>query len=255
MAKKSRQTRMDRERAAELVREQERRRRRRSVLVQLGVGAVAVALVAAAVIAVLSTRDDPGAPVSGSGAPDGVRADGSYLVGEPDAPVTVEVVEDLQCPVCQQFEAAAGDLLAGYADGSDVNVAYRGVAFLDRMSSTEYSSRALNASACVMGEGPDVWSAFHRQIFVAQPPEGGTGLPDDTLVDLAGSSGADLAAVEECVDDGRYRDWVASVTAEVAADGVTATPTVLVNGQKLPSADPATIQAAVEAAVAAEGAS
>lgn len=86
--------------------------------------------------------------------------------------MTVQVVEDFQCPVCKAFEAQAGSQLAEWIAGDEVAVEYRGVAFLDNASSTQYSTRALNASACVASESPDAWLDFHTAMYEQQPEEG-----------------------------------------------------------------------------------
>lgn len=220
----------------------------RSVGLQVGVAAVLVVVVVVAVIAVLQARDGADAPAT---APAAATEQGGFVVGDPDAPVTVEVVEDFQCPACQQFEGLNADLLAQYAASGDVAVEYRGIAFLDRASSTAYSTRALNASACVMGEGEETWTAFHDALFAVQPPEGGAGLPDDVLVDLAVEAGADEDAVAGCIADGTYEAWAEDVTEAAFDGGVEGTPTVLVDGEPVASLEPAALQSAIDAAVAA----
>lgn len=230
------------------LREQQRRaERRRSVLLQGGVGLALVAVVVLATVAILSSGDEAPAP---GVAPEAVNNDGAIVVGNADAPVTVQVVEDFQCPACRAFEAAAGDLLEQYAASDDVRVEYRGIAFLDRASTTEYSSRALNASACVMSEGTEVWKEFHDQLFLQQPPEGTDGLTDQTLIDIAVQAGAEEAAVEDCITGGEFRPWVQQTTQAALEDEVSSTPTVFVDGQPLASNSPAALQAAVEEALA-----
>ena len=241
-------------RAAALARlqQEEKARKRRRTLVQAAVAALAVVLVVGVAVFVLSKQDDDsGTPATAAGgAPAAATADGAFVVGNPDAPGTVQVVEDFQCPVCRQFEDAAGDLLDSYAAGDDVKVEYRGIAFLDRASSTRYSSRSLHASACVMDEGAEVWKEFHRQLFLQQPPEGGDGLSDEQLVSIAADAGADEDAVASCVEDETYAGWVEATTDAAGDDGVTGTPTLDVDGQKLSSFDPAALQTAVEQALA-----
>jgi len=220
----------------------------RSVGLQLGVAAVLVVVVVVAVIAVLQARDDA---ADAAAAPPAATERGGFVVGAPDAPVTVEVVEDFQCPACRQFEAANAELLADYAASGDVAVEYRGIAFLDRASTTAYSTRALNASACVMAEGVETWAAFHDALFTVQPPEGGAGLPDATLVDLAVQAGAEEDAVAQCVADRTWEAWTEDVTEAAFEGGVEGTPTVLVDGEPVERLDPASLRAAVDAAVEA----
>ena len=230
-------------RAAEMMKAQQAQARRRTVMVQAGVAALVVVVVLAVTVAILRAQDG----TEPSAVPPEVDDQGALVLGNPEAAVTVQVVEDFQCPACRAFEAANGDLLRSYVEGDEVQVAYRGIAFLDRASSTDYSSRSLNASACVMAEGGDVWSRFHRSLFEQQPPEGGEGLSDDQLVRLAEAAGADEDAVRTCVDDGTYADWVASTTTQAGDDGVDGTPTVYVNGEELE--DTTALEATVDAAL------
>ncbi len=232
--------------AAQEVLEADRRRRRRNGLIQIAVVVAVVAAVIGGTVVALKGGDD--AAVAGS-APSGVTADGGYVIGNPEAPVTVQVVEDFQCPVCQQFEAVAGAMLDEYAAGDDVNVEYRGIAFLDRASSTEYSSRALNASACVIDSSDaEVWKEFHRQMYAQQPAEGGAGLRDSELIGIAEDAGAE--DVDSCIADRTWAEWVKATTDAAFDDDVDGTPTVFVNGEKTADFDPATIQAAVDEALA-----
>lgn len=239
---------------ARLKAEEKARRRKRTIL-QSVVGLVVVLLVVGGAVFLLNRQDDSGggqSPADIDGAvPAAAEDNGGFVVGNPDAKVTVTVVEDFQCPVCKGFEAAAGDLLDSYAAGDDVKVEYRGIAFLDRASSTEYSSRALNASGCVMESGADVWKEFHKQLYLQQPAEGGDGLTDDKLTEIAVAAGADESAVKPCIDDRKYADWVKAVTATAFDDdGVTGTPTLFVDGQKLNSFDPTALKSAVDQALA-----
>jgi protein-disulfide isomerase len=230
--------------AARQVLDAERARRRRTIAIQVGVVVVVVAAIIGGTVFALQSSDD--APAA---APSGVTADGGYVVGDPDAAVTVEVVEDFQCPACKSFEEASGGVLDELAETDGVNVEYRGIAFLDRASTTDYSSRALNASACVIeAADTEVWREFHRQMFLQQPPEGGAGLPDSDLVRIAEDAGAE--DVESCIRDMTFGDWVESTTDEAFDNGVSGTPTLFVNGEVVEDVSPAGIQAAVDEALA-----
>ncbi|MGD9960843.1 DsbA family protein [Nocardioides sp.] len=228
---------------AQLMREKKIRARRRTIVLQALVGLVAVIAVVATTVVVLNNRG----PGSSATPPPGLTADGAVRFGADDAPVVLQAVEDFQCPVCRQFESDAGDLLRGYREGTDVAVEYRPIAFLDRMSSTEYSSRALNASMCVLeASGKDAWLRYHQALFDNQPEEGGEGLPDSELVSMASTVGATSDDVRSCIEDRRYDDWAQETTDAAFDNGVSGTPTIFVNGSKLGGFDNATITSAVE---------
>jgi protein-disulfide isomerase len=53
------------------------------------------------------------------------------------------------------------------------------------------------------------------------------------LVAFAARAGASGTAVEQGIRDLTFGDWVATVTDQASQDGVTATPTVLVDGETL----------------------
>jgi protein-disulfide isomerase len=236
-----------RERSAALQAEQKREERRRTFLVQGGVVVAVVLVVVIATVAVLISRDDDAA---GGDAPAGFNAAGGVEVGDADAAVTLTLVEDFACPHCKQFEESNASLFEGYQSGSDVLVEYRPIAFLDRVSTDDYSSRALNAAACVVADDPDSWSSIHRLLFANQPAEGGPGLSDDQLVDLAVEAGADEASVSTCIEDGTYDGWVESTTESTMDEPFfSGTPTVLVDGEKVEDVSADGIEAAVQNAL------
>jgi protein-disulfide isomerase len=148
-------------------------------------------------------------------------------IGQANAPATVDIYLDFQCPVCRAYEQATGDTIDQLVASGAARVVYHPVAYLDRFSSTRYSSRSSAASGCAAAAG--VFVPFAKLLYANQPPENGDGLTDQKLVELGAQAGAkgDFAA---CVADGRYARWSAAVTDAASRAGVTGTPTVLVNG-------------------------
>lgn len=216
--------------------ERQRRSRRRAVRLLAG-----MLLIAAIGVAVQAQR---GSPQGGSSTPAGLDAGTGFAIGAASAPVTVEVYEDFLCPACKHFEDLSGPTLASLVKDNQVRVVYRVIAILDRASTTDYSTRAMNAAACV---GTSGFAAFHQALYAAQPAEGSAGLSDSRLTELARDAGAD-GQVAGCISGREYGHWVASATDEASRRGVNSTPTVLVNGSPLRSWAPADLLAAVEAA-------
>jgi protein-disulfide isomerase len=162
-------------------------------------------------------------------------------------PATVDVYIDFLCPFCRQFELSAGDSLATLAAGGQISLVYHPMNFLDEASSTRYSTRAAASSGCASDGGR--FLEYARALFVSQPPEGGPGLSDAELIGLGWSAGLPGPAFERCVLGGNYLDWPGYVTAAATARGVTATPTVMVDGVPVP-ANARMVAAAVAAATA-----
>lgn len=201
---------------------------------------VAVLLLGAAVGGGLLARNAmaetiPGtaAPAGSGSAPANVLADGAVRIGEPDAGVTVRVVMDLQCPFCKAFEEANGRVLEDAVRAGTTAVEYSVISFLDRASTTEYSSRAGNASFCVADSGLDNYQTWLAEMFARQPAEGGDGLPDSALIAIAESTGYSDPAVADCLTDRRYDTYLRTKTDEVLASGVNGTPTVYVNDEEI----------------------
>ncbi|NUS93113.1 MAG: thioredoxin domain-containing protein, partial [Nocardia sp.] len=170
---------------------------------------------------------------AGGSTPANVLADGAVRVGDPDAKVTVRVVMDLQCPACKAFEAANGKVLEDAVRDGTAVVEYSVITFLDRASTTEYSSRAGNAAYCVASSGVDDYQSWLSDMFAEQPEEGGDGLPDSALIDIAESAGYSDPAVAQCITDRQYDTYLRTMTDEVLNSGVDSTPTVLVDGEQV----------------------
>jgi len=230
MANKTRQQSKS-ERAQALMREQKRKERMRNWLV-VGAVVVAIAIIAVVMVVVSSSKDKSGEAVSSSGTPSNLSGTYNVVVGKESAPTTIKLYEDLQCPICQQFEAVTGKQTQAAIDAGKVKVDYHMVAFLDRSSTTNYSSRALNAAMAVLSTaGPDAFMKFRTIAFDNQPAEGSAGEPDSTLLDWAVQAGASESEVKPLIDGNVYHQWVVNATDQMSKDGVTGTPTVFINGK------------------------
>lgn len=170
---------------------------------------------------------------------------------EAGKPVKVVLYIDFICPVCKDFEARYNETLTKLRNDGKITVEYRPLGFLDSRSTTNYSSRAANAAACVVNESPEKYSDFVDALFAKQPAEGTAGLSDADLKKLATDTGA--KSIDKCVDDKTYRPYVKYTTQQAAAVGVTGTPTVFVEGKQWGKGDSAQtpfdqyLQAAVDA--------
>ncbi len=230
------------ERAASVIVEQSARERRRNLTITAAVVGVVVVVL---VVAFLASR---AGDTSGDAAvaPNGV--DGFAVpVGSDDAPTTLTIFEDPQCPVCRDFEDAVGDRLSTAIEAGAVRVEYRIVSFLDGASPNAYSSRAANALMAAQDTaGPEVFAAFHGTLFANQPEEGTEGPDDDQLVAWAVGAGASESDVRPLIEDGAFDQFVVNATDQMSRDGVTGTPTVLIDGEPAGDTPAATVQAVLD---------
>ena len=207
---------------------------RRRLLV--GGGVVIAGLVIAIVVALVNAAGNSSTPQTAlpSGdvvAPANTTASGAIMVGKADAPVKLDLYLDYMCPYCGRFERAnAAEIERLVADGT-VRLEMHPLSFLDQQSAgTKYSTRAANAVATVADKAPDKVLAFSAALFGKQPTEGNPGLTDSEIAKLATDAGVP-AGVVESFHEARFQPWVATSTDAAFKSGITATPTVRINGK------------------------
>jgi protein-disulfide isomerase len=245
---------------ARVTREAEAKRRRRRKWALQGGLVVGVLAVLAVVALVVSRSLAPAGPgplnmasdgivLSGDGttisavSTDAVPADGSPVpsaAGTAEKP-SIVVYLDYMCPYCGQFDTTNADQLETWATQGAIDLEIHPLGFLDNASmGSKYSTRSANALACVANTEPDAALDVNTALFAQQPAENTRGLTNDELVTLVQGAGVDDPDVASCIRDGQFDDWVASATERALDDplpnsdlaAVTATPTVLVNGQQ-----------------------
>lgn len=213
------------ERARAEAEERRKKARRKEQLTRFGLIAGVLVLVVGGYFLVTNLGSDkPDTP------PAGASDDYGLVVGEADAPKEIVIYEDFLCPFCGQLEQTVGDQLDAAVEAGEVNVEYRPLPFLERIS--DYSPEAANAFAVVLDEsGPDVAKAFHDLLFDNQPAESGPFPDDDQLVEWAVEAGAEEDAVRPGIEDMAFEGWVEAAGDAASQAGVNSTPTVLVDGE------------------------
>jgi protein-disulfide isomerase len=218
---------------------------RRSLMVPLTIGAIVIGVVVVAAIALLrqdvpSTQgiNEPIARTTYS------LADGR-AIGPANAPVTLEVWSDYQCPFCQRFATTWEQALSDkYAATGKLRIVYRDYAFIG-----DESIRASSAARAAEAQGK-YWQ-YHDYLFANQNGENKGWFSDSRLQSIAQAVGLDLAAFNTARSDAATRQAVVAETAQGHALGITGTPTIAIDGQ--PRTDLTTydkLEAAVEAALA-----
>ncbi len=193
-------------------------------LASLGV-AVALLLGTTSAVAVAAAT----APAAPTRIPVGVTAAGGILVGKADAPRTVVVYEDPQCPICKQFEDGPGRALTDAVAAGTVRVEYRMRSFLG-----PESVRAVAA----LGAAADVgkFEQLRTAMFANQPAEHTGGYTVSELVVLGRSIGLTDPTWVEAVRDQIYAPWARRIDDQASRDGNTGTPALVIDGKQLPSA-------------------
>jgi protein-disulfide isomerase len=187
---------------------------------------VAVAIVVAALLVVLSQLGGPGA----GSAEDvgelyaGIPQDGTTL-GEDNAPVTLYLYEDFQCPFCGRFDREMfPDLIDDYVRDGKVRVVSETMAFLGPDSVT--AARAAFAA----GEQNRYWP-YHTLLFENQGEENSGYVTDDFLRGLAEDTpGLDVQKWEDQRAGNSFTKELGAVHKKAQASGVNSTPTLIFKG-------------------------
>jgi protein-disulfide isomerase len=239
-----------REKARRMREEAERRQKRNRVLIAV-VAVVAVLAVVLGIGLIVRQASDSGTDAA---APSNVGDAGQILVGQSDAPVTVSVYLDYQCPACKAFEDANQTMLESLQEEGKIKIEYHPISILDRFSGgTMYSTRSAGAAMCVADQAPEAFPEFNKQMFANQPPENAQGLTNEKVATIATLAGAP-ESISTCIDDGTYEDYATRATEQASEAGLPGTPWVKVDGQVVEGAtQPGVLQAAIQAALGDSG--
>ena len=158
---------------------------------------------------------------------------GAIIVG--DGSDVLDTYIDFMCPICNTFEQTYGPTIEGLVDDGTITLNIHPISILDRASQgTEYSTRSAAAMYCVAVADAEASVPFMQAMYANQPAEGSTGLTDDQILAIA--EGVGVTGIDDCVNDGRYMDYVTAMTEKTpvkeGAGGI-GTPTVVLNGEIL----------------------
>jgi protein-disulfide isomerase len=153
-----------------------------------------------------------------------VPQDGTTL-GSEDAPVTVYLYEDLQCPACARFARETfPDLAAGYVEPGEVKVVSETLTIIgpDRVSAAE--------AALAAGEQDHYWE-YSTLFFQSQERENSGYVTDDFLTSIAEETqGLDVSAWNEARQSGSFDSEIDEAQTRARDEGVEGTPTLVVVG-------------------------
>jgi protein-disulfide isomerase len=245
-----RQTELDERRYAK------RERRRRSQTRQQGgtlrsltLGALALGVVGFVAFAIVTAPPPPVELTEPTATTPGEVADGLFL-GAADAPVTVDLWSDFQCPACGLFtKTMEPALVRDYVVTGKVRLAYHDLSFL--------GSESVDAAiaARVAAQSNKFW-AYHDYLFANQRGEQQGAFNQARLEAIATTIGLDVNEFRAGQRDPAIRQALQATQAAGSAAGVAQTPTLVVGSQKF-SGVPRTyadLKAAIDQALAEAGA-
>lgn len=225
----------ERRKAAELAEQQAQQARlakehKQQTLIGLIVVIVVVALVAVAGFAIwratrpVSTADAQKAyetVQSVKTKPTDANSKGGFLISKDglnkkiaDVP-TVEEYMDFLCPGCGSFNRSVDESLQKMVAAGQINLVVYPNAFLDSLSTDEYSTRAASAAAYIAQNDPDHLLAFIADMFAEdfQPSESNyKAVSDEQIQQVAIKAGVSESVAKKSTD-GTYKTWISKVSA------------------------------------------
>jgi protein-disulfide isomerase len=181
-------------------------------------------------------------------------ADGRTL-GKADAPVTLDIWSDYQCPTCGQLARTVEPaLVAKYVTTGVLRIVQHDAAFQGANSTASYDESVEPAAGARCAAEQNKFWPFYDWTFANQSGENKGAFSADRMKAIATAAGLDVTAWQACLATGNQQAAVKAETNKALADGVNGTPTMILNGETLAGLPgvPA-LSAKIEAAAAAAG--
>jgi protein-disulfide isomerase len=193
-----------------------------------------LAVVAAAVMIIVLSQTTGQSPASDATTlvvpTTGYRADliEGETMGRADAPVTLEIWSDFQCPFCGQLARTyLPRLVSDFVASRQVRIVTHDVDFLGRGNRNE-SVEAAVAAGCAADQGR-YWQ-YHDFLFWNQNGENEGTFSGARLQAMADRIGLDRPSWDSCRIDPRQAQAVAATTSQALSSGINSTPTLALNG-------------------------
>lgn len=158
-----------------------------------------------------------------------------YIVGDPDAPVTLQIYHDYQCPYCRIFyNEVQGQLIEDYVRTGQVNLEFLdftvvGIGSVDELTDdSKESVQAAEAAMCAAEQ--DAFLDYHSTLYSGEMTPNSGAFSDDNLKGFAEELGLDTGRFGDCLDTAKYEDAVISFVHLGMDRGVPGTPVLSING-------------------------
>jgi protein-disulfide isomerase len=158
----------------------------------------------------------------------GLTDGGSPALGPGNAPVTLVVFSDFQCPWCARLADMLKREVLPAASGR-VRVVYR---FLP-LAMHAWARPAAEAAACAQEQGDEHFWRVHDFLFEHQRELTGDTLQQRVAEETRRFPRFDGARFKSCISEGRMAKRIDTDMAFAARNGLSSTPTVFLNGQQV----------------------
>lgn len=153
-------------------------------------------------------------------------------MGDPNAPVHIIEYGDFQCPYCLKFwEETEPQLIKEYVNTGKVYFEYRTYAFLGPESIS-----AAEGAYCA-GDQNKFWE-YHDTLFSNWTGENVGDFTNEKLIKYAKALNLNMTEFTACLKSEKHKATIELDMISAQKDGVTATPTLIINGFKVEGMQP-----------------
>jgi protein-disulfide isomerase len=216
-------------------------------------GVVAVVLIGLVVLQESSPATTDAAGLRAPASPAPVALAQGRSLGRADAPVTLELWSDFQCPSCGQFaEVVEPALIRDYVTSGTLRIVHHDAAFQGSRAGAAYDESVEAGAGARCAADQNRYWPFHDWLFANQSGENLGAFADARLRAIATSAGLDVTAWDACRATGAQQAAVRAETQQGVGKGINATPTGYLNGEAIVGLHNAKeLGAKIEAAAAA----
>ena len=154
--------------------------------------------------------------------------DGVHL-GDPNAPVKVDVYEDFRCSAClyytTNYEPA---IITDYVETGKVYYTFHSFIVIDGNDGSDASLRSANAAMCAAEQGK-FWE-YHDTLYTNQTSESASLFTNDRLTTMAQNLGLNMTSFNQCFSAKKYNSDIQNDVAKGMNLSINGTPSIFVNG-------------------------
>jgi protein-disulfide isomerase len=194
--------------------------RQRNMLI---IGVLVVVVVVAAAVVILLSGNTTGSGLNFDNIPQSRTEDGAFVLGNPDAPITVVEFADFTCPHCQDYVGDVTRFITEYVATGKAKFEYR----MLRTTGSQYGDFAAQLAECSETVKPGSFWKAHERIFTLAA----AGLYSDIGRDVAKTIGAEYGTLLECTSNAKQFQADSLVGQQA---GVTGTPAVMIRFENGP---------------------
>jgi protein-disulfide isomerase len=163
---------------------------------------------------------------------DKLKTESQPSLGTPGAPVVLVVFSNFECPYCkQEATMLRQNLLAAYP--TQVRLYFKDFPL---ESIHVWDKAAAVAGRCVFRQNPSSFWSYHDFIFAHQADMTAANLSNRVMEWAKGDKDIDVLQLGRCIDTKATEAEVDKSIAEARALDLNATPTLFVNGRRIPQA-------------------